>query len=273
MRFCTLHEKNSGPLAADLQLLRESSAWEQKIKYLRDDTDHCMCYLSVDIEGESEYVSNRAIEMGDDVVNVLNLFLSFSRRHSKTYARIGVLGQAAISHRAITFKRRPPVGNEEQEPSFSYRMSNPPIRRYEIESDDINNWRENGLVKILTCIVATEPELGSAEARIRNAVTWFGRALRGESISEQFVGLSIALESLLVGEENLNITQRLADGVSFLLGLDFSHRGEIGKRVRYLYNVRSKIVHAGIPASDQSLFSLEEIVANTIISFVKNEGR
>jgi hypothetical protein len=92
------------------------------------------------------------------------------------------------------------------------------------------------------------------------------------SEDEQFVGLTIALESLLVAGENVrNITQRLADMVSALLGTDFQSRRRISRRTKDLYNLRGQVVHNGMPVSQENLFLLDDLVANAILTFVRRE--
>lgn len=171
----------------------------------------------------------------------------------------------------MIFKRTPPAGEDSDSPRYSYFEQFPPARLYEIDSIQIQQWKKNGLDKVLESIELLDAKPGSATLRIRIAITWYGRAMNANTPDEQFVSLTTALESLLVADEEVSITQRLADEVSALLGGNFESRENIKKRTRELYNLRGRIVHAGMPTSQERLLVLDTIVVNTILAFVRRE--
>jgi hypothetical protein len=267
----TLYPRKRGPLQSALEEVKAVKGLGDIPQYIERFTGHCCCYLTIDIEGEDRFASQQAFRQAQDITSILNLYIVSSRHRVSFYERIGILGQPTTTHWQIVLKRTPPIGEDAPSPSYSYFVQHPPARRYEVDSAQVQRWREHGLDKVFECVELSDLVPGSAESRIRNAIIWYGRAMNAYSADEQFVGLIIALESLLVADENVSITQRLADGVSTLLGTDFRSRQHIAEEVRKLYDLRGRIVHAGIPVSQQSLFALDEVVTQTVLAFVRRE--
>jgi len=267
----TLYSRDRGPLQDALEEVKTIRGLDSIPQHIERFAGHCCCYLAIDIEGENDFVSQQALEQAQDVASILNLYIVSSQHRTSFYQRIGILGQPTTTRRRLILKRTPPIGQDTPPPVYSYSVQQPPARRCEIDSTQVQRWRKYGLDKVLECVQLSDFVPGSAESRIHNAIIWYGRAMNAYSEDEQFVGLIIALESLLVADERVGITQRLADGVSALLGSDFQNRERIAERVRELYNLRGRIVHAGIPVSQENLFTLDEMVANTILAFVHRE--
>jgi len=84
------------------------------------------------------------------------------------------------------------------------------------------------------------------EKRIRTSVSWIGQGLRNPNLSEGFIELVFALETLLTFDEIANaksITVQLAEDVALLIGDSLNARKEIFAKVKHLYGKRSAIVH------------------------------
>jgi hypothetical protein len=267
----TLYPRNRGPLYEVLEEVKTVRDNDNIPKSIKELTGHCYCYLTTDIEGETDFVAQQALRQAQNIASVLNLYAVSSRHRASFYERIGVLGQPTVTRSQLVLRRTPPIGEDVTSPKYAYSEQYPPARRYEIDSVQLDRWRKHGLDKVLECIEPQDFLPGSAESRIHNAIVWYGRAMNAYSGDEQFVGLIIALESLLVADEDVSITQRLADGVSTLLGTDFQSREQISERTRDLYRLRGRLVHAGMSVSQKNLFSLGDLVANTILAFVRKE--
>jgi hypothetical protein len=267
----TLYPRKRGPLHDALKEVKTVQGLDDIPQYIERFAGHCCCYLTIDIEGENGFATQRASRQAQDIASVLNLYVVSSRHRASFYERICVLGQPTTTRRQLVLKRTPSIGKDAPAPRYSYSEQYPPARRYAIDPAQVQQWKEHGLDKVLECIGLQDIAPGSAESRIRNAIVWYGRAMNAYTEDEQFIGLMIALESLLVADENVSITQRLADEVSALLGTDFKSRECISRRTKELYDLRGRIVHAGIPASQENLFILDELVADTILAFVRRE--
>src|SRR5215216_3884223 len=84
------------------------------------------------------------------------------------------------------------------------------------------------------------------EDRVVSAIQWAGKATVERRKEEAFLLYAISLESLVLLEnEKEELGYRLRTRVAHLLGIDLDGRKKISKRVRDLYDVRSKIVHSG----------------------------
>jgi hypothetical protein len=272
MGSTTLYPKESGPLAIALENPRGSRILEEIGPWLKKDSEHAHCYLSIDIEGEDRFVNQAAIQHARDIVNILSLYATSSRRPA-VYQSIGVIGQPAITRRQVIPKCTPPIEDGPAQAVWSYSADNPPGRFHEVDPAQEQRWRELGLDKVVESIEREETNPGSALARIRNSVTWYGRAMTARTKEEKFVGLTTALESLLVADEGqqLKISQRLADEVSGFLGGGFERRQRRKKRMKELYKLRCRIVHSGLQISLQDLYDLDGVVAKTIFAFVQRE--
>lgn len=270
LRVATLYPRDHGPLVDALEDAKNRGL-ANIVQFVETAADHCRCYAVIDTEGGGDFVNHQSLRQAESLMSVLNLYaVSSPHRASSDYQPIGILGQPTSTRPQFVLKYPLPVAENER-PTWSYFIRPPPPRCHKIDSARVQKWKEHGLDKVLECIELPDTMPGSAESRIRNAITWYGRAMKAYTPDEQFVSLTIALESLLVVDERVSIAQRLADGVSALVGTDFQSRQCIAERTRDLYDLRGRIVHAGMPVSQQSLSALHRIVANTILAFVRRE--
>ncbi|MGD9576756.1 MAG: hypothetical protein AB7Y74_00740 [Syntrophorhabdus sp.] len=88
--------------------------------------------------------------------------------------------------------------------------------------------------------------------RVRNALNWYFNGLIEERESFSFILFTVSIETLL-GDPNQekDITERLADRCSYLLGSNAPERKEIKKKFAEAYNIRSRIVHQGKVTLDE----------------------
>lgn len=78
--------------------------------------------------------------------------------------------------------------------------------------------------------------------RIELAITWLGESMEESRTEQALVKATFALESL-VGRNKNSISDNLATYTAFILGVDFEARKQIKARVKYLYHIRSRVVH------------------------------
>lgn len=232
---------------------------------------HCRSYLTVDIEGEGEYAIQWASDRAKDVVSILNLYCVSSRDRVSLYRNIAILGEPTITHHRFWIQCTPPVGEDPSSTSYT-KSETAPVRYYAIGAEELQRWKDCGLDKSLESISFSETPLSPVQNRIRNAFTWYARAMCAYTTDERFVALMVALENLLVGnKEEVNLTQRIADEVAGLLGTNFESRESIKERAKALYKLRGHVVHHGVSVSDGDLSKLGEMVANTIVAFLRRE--
>jgi len=268
----TVYSKGGGPLPKVLQEVESISGLQHIPGLIKSRAEHCQCYLAIPLEGEDRFVSQAALPQGQYAVSALNLYLASTRRRASAYQTIGVLGQPMATRCQLVLKRTPPIGDDSGQARYSY-WERPPVGRpYEVGPTMVEEWKKRGLDKVLQSLQSLDAPPGSVERRICDAVIWYSRAVNAQTEDEQYVGLTTALESLLIADEDVrSISQRLADAVSFLIGAGYENRACLQKRVKDLYKVRCDIVHSGVPVSRENLFTLDDVVTSTILAFATRE--
>jgi hypothetical protein len=87
---------------------------------------------------------------------------------------------------------------------------------------------------------------GKLQERLLSAIQWAGRATVDSRKEEAFLLYAIALESLILAEnEKDELVYRLRTRVAHLIGEGVQSRRQLSKQVKDLYDVRSQIVHSG----------------------------
>ena len=129
------------------------------------------------------------------------------------------------------------------------------------------------------------------EKRLLTTIYWYGEAMNTEiyfdtkdslestsdfkhleyfNLNQKFFKLMVALESILLFDENEPISNNVAERTAFLLSTKFEDRKKIKHIIKDLYSKRSAIVHHG--KSSLSLMDLDQlswIVQNSIFSLIK----
>lgn len=115
--------------------------------------------------------------------------------------------------------------------------------------------------------------LNPVESLLLSAVRWAGRAAAAKSPQDAFLFWAIALECLTIPSDNRELTYRLSHRVAHLLKDDYDERLRITRKVKALYDIRSKIVHDGnFSASIELQHEMREVVTQTIIRML-NDSR
>jgi hypothetical protein len=247
--------------------------WRSISPFITKSIEPSTCYLTLPVEGEQRYSTEEASEVAQQYVDILNLFLASCRSNSSLCRSIGVLGQPVTAHWQVGLLRTPPLGEVTEHARYHYSEQRPPCKPYEITPDKVARWNDSGLQIFIASIECPATERESGQRRIARATTWYARATNANSTDEQFVCLTAALESLLIGDPHCaRIKQRLADVASTLLDGDFDHREAIRKKIGELYEVRSDILHRGEPVQRGNLIHhLDHIVVNAILAFVRRQ--
>lgn len=163
---------------------------------------------------------------------------------------------------------------------------------FELDPERIETMKNNGF-EIVNEILKRDKH-NSFETRLLASIYWFGSGLNiGEikaaeiqkpkdkeqknthkdfeyfNAGDRFLKFFVALESLLIFNENEPITNNIAERVAFLLGDKYEERKEIKKRMKDLYGVRSKIVHHGdVDITRYDLRDLTEVTQSVIINLI-----
>ena len=111
------------------------------------------------------------------------------------------------------------------------------------------------------------------EDRLVAAMQWAGRATVDSRREESFLLYAIALESLILVENDKDeLVYRLRVRVSHLLEEDVQARRKLSEQVRDLYAIRSQIVHSGkYQVKDADLGLIRFIAKNCILRILIDE--
>jgi len=114
------------------------------------------------------------------------------------------------------------------------------------------------------------------EQKLLNAMHWLSEATKLDTNQGKFTKISIALESMLGGEADLEelksrgIAATLAERAAFISSTILEERILIDRTVRKYYKQRSKIVHDGeIAISFDDIDTFGDLVRRTLIEFIK----
>ncbi|MCC6125721.1 MAG: hypothetical protein IT426_12210 [Pirellulales bacterium] len=109
-------------------------------------------------------------------------------------------------------------------------------------------------LKIIQDILALSSEKrNTLQSAIIQAFQALGRAIVAPTVDMRFLGCTIALERMLIRDNEETTTERWSDRLAVVLSKDVEQRRRIVQRAKKLYELRSRIVHAaysGVSESD-----------------------
>ncbi|WP_397452115.1 hypothetical protein [Pseudomonas sp. NA-150] len=104
-----------------------------------------------------------------------------------------------------------------------------------------------------------------AKLKVRVALERFNLALRRGSLGDRAIDLSIALESLVGGNESSEVTHKVTTRTARLLGSDLTQRSRIRDIVKATYTYRSAMVHNGQQPTKAKMILEERTEAKEIL--------
>ncbi len=283
-----LHPRNRRSELDRILATVEESPEGTSLSYIRETMERVKCYATVKSEGDAGFVRNEAIQKARQALHVLDFCLS-SPMYQPSWAKIQIadvifnetlpaedseggridLLKTSPSSRSLESGRNKllDVVRPIYARSFSARASHP--RNWVEEQNTI----EQGVDRLLTCFQSND----DVAKRIQRAVTWYSKAVDADTLEERFVNLAIALESLLIGEEQGpyattgSTSQTLGERVAFLLGDSFENRIQKLRETKRLYSLRSAIVHRGEPITKEDLSEMDKLVKQVTLTFIKHD--
>jgi hypothetical protein len=120
-----------------------------------------------------------------------------------------------------------------------------PLELYIMSQDRLNYLRQNCYLDLLGSIFSKDKkDYNDLERRIINSIRWIGTGIQISSNCDKFLMYIIAIESLL-GDEKEKAAP-IAERCAFLLSDVPEKRIQNDKKMKSLYDTRSKIVHEGV---------------------------
>jgi hypothetical protein len=107
---------------------------------------------------------------------------------------------------------------------------------------------------------------------IRRALEWSFDAVIDEDETTQFIKTCIGLEAALTDQvEGMGITEQLADRCAFLLNKTAEAREDTRRKMRKIYQLRSKIVHGTVLGLSPEDFKIAEEAKSMLTAILKVE--
>lgn len=145
-----------------------------------------------------------------------------------------------------------------------------PLTQFDVDKFRAEKWAKPHLRRIRELFQRSSQS--SLAESILSALQWAGRATVEPKREQSFLLYAIALETLILPGQEVELGYRLRTRVARLLERDPRKRTEITVILKKLYGTRSKIVHSGsYDVSDEDLGRLRAITKTVIIRMLMDE--
>ena len=119
-----------------------------------------------------------------------------------------------------------------------------PLRKLSFRDIDPERARKVGVYRASD--ILKKDNRSKVEERVLASLQWAGRATVDQRPEEALLHYAIALECIILGrKQDIELAYRLRMRIAHLVSDTLNDRLEIKKKVRDLYDMRSKIVHSG----------------------------
>lgn len=119
---------------------------------------------------------------------------------------------------------------------------------YDLSESNILHLRDYcAFNELCEALKKNSPDRSELENVLVTAIRWLGQGVASSEQPEKVLCYAIALERMMTSdnEEHIDISDRLARRLAFLLGDTYDRRYEIWILAKRLYGLRSKVAHAG----------------------------
>lgn len=190
--------------------------------------------------GEPQRAREIAEEQTQDILDLLSYFISF--RYPKSYnIAVGLQGELARSVRMTLLLSSAEDG---------FHLDTRAPRQYAplfLTPDDVEYMKKLGVFYLANMLKKTK--LNGFEETLLDGIRWFATSQRQLKKTLEFVSLVTCLENCLTVGDGDPIALSIAERCALLLGETLQSRQRLRKEVRYLYSLRSRILHDGITES------------------------
>jgi hypothetical protein len=228
--------------------------------WFNDDTE----YL-IEWKAEARHFE-KALEIADEHFERFELILRYVLGSATNRFEVGVLNYQGWRHRKAC------ILSDRGELSSSSTLHGP-IEPIQLDAPYFVN-EDNGYQTVWG--FTTKTNLNEFQKRIMLAVEWIGQSMADPSPPSAFIKAAIALEIIFTPSKKAIITpsivNQISESIALILGSSVDKRLKLEKRVKDLYELRSKIVHSGNkdinPADYKTLL---EIARSVIIKILTSD--
>lgn len=235
----------------------------------RDALQESASFARVDIEVHAKHAYELSLSLAKRELSVLRAFTYLLQPFSlRSYCYLPMEASAGIAI-CPSFESAP--GHH----SFTI-----PHQRYghlgkfSLNKLTIAHLNENCGFQVLCDILKKPHEVqNSFEAAVIRSFDRVGRAVLATTNDDEFAGYAIALERLLVKDGDESTTEKIAERLALWVGGTTESRTSLYSRMKKLYGIRSKIVHAAyVGVTDQECQELYRAVITGLIRALLRSG-
>ena len=146
-----------------------------------------------------------------------------------------------------------------------------PLANFELSDEVLGRLNAEFEFEKLSQIAGADFEsLNSLERAVQVSIRWLGRSIVAPTTTDAFTLCAITMERLLICDGESTTTETLSDRTAFLIGSSPDSRAAVHRAVKRLYDIRSKIVHAGYEGVEiPQLIEIENLALLTLREILK----
>lgn len=219
----------------------------------------------VSVEGESSKVKDLAEEEIETSLNLLRCYthILFSR---------GLRVKMGLRF-TTGYYPRPSIGFSATDESWTLDFNNIGVNHnFELSKAKIAFLKERYAFDELSHIIAkATSQRTKLEKLIVTTVRWLGRGVSENDKANKVLHYAAASETLIMGQiSEAEITEKFSRRLAFLIGSSSEERVNLYARAKALYNKRSKVIHAGSTAIEESdVIALEILTVRALVAMAK----
>ncbi len=143
-------------------------------------------------------------------------------------------------------------------------------KTFDINQSRLDDLEKIGVFKLSDLFQKKDPT--ELEEKLIVALSWFSQSQNQAELNSELLYLTICLEVFFSPERGERISEFISESIAFMLEDSFEERKQIKKKSKYLYDLRSKVVHgSGKPISEEDVRELQKITLKVIRKLIKNE--
>jgi Apea-like HEPN len=148
-----------------------------------------------------------------------------------------------------------------------------PLALFDLNTTSIKKLRQQGLLKALT--LQNKTDLTEVEELYLRAIHWLGDSQNQTETANKVLSLTTCLEIFFTPEKDsgLSISNTISESIALLMVKGLDNRKTVKKRIKDLYNLRSRITHGlTISIADEDLNQLMNFCYSVVRFIFKKLG-
>lgn len=204
-------------------------------------SESATAFMRVTVRAHPKHVNAVAAAQAENTINTLRAFTPVFYRHDQR-AKFGLPMEIQSGHWWSMA-----MGQDDRHSIHFNSHGRGSLCPFELDESKIAYLTQNLRFDRLRSIAARPAgDRNTLEQEIMQSVQSLGRAVVAPSVDRAFLECAIALEQLLILDNETTTTERFADRLALLIGANKDQRTTIAKNSKRLYDIRSRIVHAGL---------------------------